>query len=72
MKEKLLKLCGYLLQVVLTALASAGIALLQNYLTTKGVPAGAEINPTETGAIGSMIASARIAISNIKFNSTLS
>lgn len=66
MKQKMSKILSYLLQVILTALASAGIALLQNYLMNHGVNAGVELNPTDTGIIGSAVASSRIALSNLR------
>ena len=52
MKQKILKILSYILQVILTALASAGIALLQNYLSTHGVNAGPDLNTENTGIIG--------------------
>lgn len=62
MKAKALKIGAYLMQVILTALVSAIIALLQNYLASKGVNAGGTISPAETGAIGSILSSASIAL----------
>lgn len=66
MKQNLKKITSYLLQVILTALASAGIALLQSYIESHGVNAGPVINPENTGLIGGVVASARIGIKNIK------
>jgi len=66
MKQKIYKILNYVLQIVLTALASAGIALLQNYLESKGVKAGDTLDPQNTGVIGSAVAGIKIAINNFK------
>lgn len=71
MKKKILKIVMYILQIVLTALASAGIALLQSYVQAHGVDMGVTLNPESTGAIGGTVASGRIAWSNFKNNSFL-
>lgn len=68
MKQKIYKILNYVLQIVLTALASAGIALLQNYLESKGVKAGDTLDPQNTGVIGSAVAGIKIAINNFKNN----
>lgn len=68
MKQKFYKILNYLLQVILTALASAGIALLQNYLESKGVKAGETLDPQNTGIIGSAVAGVKIAWNNFKNN----
>lgn len=68
MKQNFKKVCLYVLQVVLTALASAGIALLQGYLQARGVNAGPTLNIEDTGVIGGVVASGKIAISNLKAN----
>lgn len=66
MKQKILKVLKYLLNIILTALASAGIALLQNYLQSKGASADVTLSVNDTGILGGVIASLRIAIQNIR------
>ena len=68
MKEKIKKILSYLLQVVLTALASAMIAMLQNYVQTKGVEVGPSLDVADTSLIGGVLASGKVAISNLKKN----
>lgn len=68
MKEKIKKILSYLLQVVLTALASAIIAMLQNYVQAKGVEVGPSLDVADTSLIGGVLASGKVAISNIKKN----
>jgi hypothetical protein len=66
MKTNLKKIGLYVLQVVLTALASAGIALLQSYLETHGVNAGPTLNPENTATIGGLVASGKVAVSHFR------
>lgn len=68
MKSNIQKIGLYVLQVVLTALASAGIALLQSYLQTKGVNAGPTLNVENTGIIGGALATGKVAVSHFKNN----
>lgn len=56
------------MQVVLTALASAVIAMLQNYVQAKGVEVGPSLDIADTGLIGGVLASGKVAISNIRKN----
>ena len=70
-KTNFQKIALYILQVILTALASAGIAILQSYLETHGVPTGPVISPENTGVIGGAVASGRIAINQFKNNCIL-
>jgi hypothetical protein len=66
MKQKLKTGGMYILQIFLTALASALIAMLQNYLSAHaGVPGG-QINPNDTGAIGGVLSSGHIAYKSFK------
>lgn len=62
MKQRLEKASLWILQVILTALASAGVALLQHYIETHGVNAGPAIDPANTAAIGSVISGAHVSI----------
>jgi len=66
MKEKIWKILNYLSQVVLTALISAMIALLQNWLSTRGASVDIQLNTENTGVIGAIVASGKIALNNIK------
>ena len=66
MKTNIQKIGLYVLQVVLTALASAGIALLQSYLQTHGVEAGPNLNVENTATIGGIVASGKVAISQFR------
>ena len=68
MKEKLKTATLYAGQIILTALASAIIAMLQNYLSAHtGAPADS-INPTHTAAIGGIISSGHVGYKYFKAN----
>lgn len=66
MKQKFLSIAKYILQIILTALASAGIALLQQWIESHGVNIGPQINPQDTGIIGGTVSGASIAWRNLK------
>lgn len=58
----------YLGQIILTAIASALIALLQNYVASHtGVPAE-HISPEKTSLIGTTLGTARVSYIHIKNN----
>ena len=68
MTEKIKTASLYIGQIVLTALVSAIIALLQNYLSTHtGVPQDS-INPVHTGAIGGIVSSGHVGYKYFKSN----
>lgn len=52
MKEKLKKFSTKFLDIFLTALASALLALLQQYIASKSGDSTVRLDPTETGVIG--------------------
>ena len=62
MKSKLEKFSKEFASIALTALASAGIAMLQNYLKTNGIECGATLDPANTSAIGGGIAGAKMVL----------
>jgi len=68
MKTKFMKVMSYVLQVVLTSLASAGIALLQSYIESKGVNMGPTLTPENTAIVGGAVASTKVAIQSIRNN----
>ncbi len=66
MKQKIWQGSIYLGHIILTALASAGIALLQNYLATHGHNVGPQINAGETAQIGTVLSGGKILMSQWK------
>jgi hypothetical protein len=68
MKDEIIKILKYILQIVLTALASAGIAILQQYIQSKGVHAGPTLDISNTGEVGATVASAKIVWSQVRSN----
>ncbi|MES2382891.1 MAG: hypothetical protein V4538_17720 [Bacteroidota bacterium] len=66
MSENFKKAYVHILSILFTALISAGIAFLQNILNTKGVHCGENLNPVDTGAIGSVVAGGKIALERFK------
>lgn len=58
MKQNLKQGGLYILQIILTALASALIALLQNWLAAHGAHTGQTISPENTAVIGGGISAA--------------
>lgn len=60
MKEKIIKILKYLGQIILTALASAGIALLQQWIEQHGIQTGATLDTKNTSLVGGTVASIKI------------
>lgn len=68
MAENLKKAGGYILQILVTAIASAFVAILQNYIATHGIHAEPLINPTTTATIGAGLSSGHMAIKITKIS----
>lgn len=65
MKEKLRKMFLRFLDIFLTALISALLAVMTEWLKNKTGTSGVDISPTETGLVGGLLATAKN-IKNIK------
>ena len=66
MTQKLKTVGLYILQVILTAIASALIALLQNYLQAHGGDGSGSLSVLHTGAIGTISGSGVVAFNHLK------
>lgn len=66
MKKNLETYGKYFLQILFTAIASALVATLQNYIAAHAGDHTAIINPVHTGAIGSIISGGHKTYSHIK------
>ena len=66
MVDKLKRGGIYLFQILLTALASALLAVLQDYIARHTGANQIQINPAQTGQIGAVLGSARVAYIHFK------
>src|SRR5574343_121554 len=66
MKKNFLLIGKYLLQVILTAIASALVALLQNYLATHTGNSMPELNPEHVAKVGGILSTTKIAFNHYK------
>lgn len=60
MRENFRKGGMFILQIILTALASAAVAFLQHWIEAHGVPAGPLLEPGKTAAIGAGISTVHL------------